>query len=308
MPYRIFITYPFHASDLCYLSGAEHIEIIDGSKWRTEPLDALYLKAKQADLLVFKAHGLDINSFLQRCAHHRPMLDLMKSDKLKVSWSEDSHHLWEAELLHLEYFNTHYVAHSEYLSKFPAGKAVWLPCCFHWYSIDKVLQILRATPEREENDLIYYFVNYKIGDRNRLANIIRNACDAYGLQTLFGRVAGGWDQTLEQIRRTKVVLNISLLGELNQRNFQALVFNKPLLCDRTPDHEKLSINWDSTKFFSRDLSDFGTALGLALRVQKPIRTAPSVLNGHMLTHRFVELFNRELGLRMKMALVEDSCN
>ncbi len=160
---------------------------------------------------------------------------------------------------------------------------------------------MKNPPEMSE-EAIYYYVNYRIGNRTEIALAIKSACDLAGLQTLFGRVAGpNWDSTLEQMRYAKAILNISLLSELNQRNFQALVFNTPLLADHTGDHDRISgLDWSHTYYFKRDLSNFGEALEKALNDTRPVSSAASVLNGHMLTHRFIEIFNRELGLKLAL--------
>jgi len=53
---------------------------------------------------------------------------------------------------------------------------------------------------------------------------------------------------------SKIVFNISLAGDLNMRNFEALLFNRIHISDRIEDQGKLTEDW-SPCFFKRDLSD-----------------------------------------------------
>jgi hypothetical protein len=116
-----------------------------------------------------------------------------------------------------------------------------------------------------------------------------------GVRYHLGPVKSGMNY-MNLILKSRIVLNISLLDDLNIRNFEAWGLNRPMLTNKVPDHDYIKdVDYSSTYFFQRNLSDFGKVLQNALSADKTPDTSISVLNGHMLIHRYIEMINKVLG-------------
>jgi len=214
-----------------------------------------------------------------------------------VLWSFDSHHSFENERKFQKLFDTYFIAHSFYIDKFDDVAVEWLPCCYVRFGIDRLKELrLRSLIERGRRyDIVFPFKSYDIGNRNVIAQKLREYFHEQGLRFFFGPLDSGMPYT-EMILKSQIVLNISLIDDLNIRNFEAWGLNRLLLTNKVYDHDKLkNADFSGTHFFERDLQGFGDVLNNALAQENTMDTAVDVLNHHMLIHRYVEMINKSLG-------------
>jgi hypothetical protein len=95
-------------------------------------------------------------------------------------------------------------------------------------------------------------------------------------------------------------LNLSIMDDLNMRNFESLALNQVMVTNRVSDHAKIDLDYSNTVFFDRfDQKSFAEAMEVAWeKAKSPNRTIDSVINKHMQIHRYVEMFNCELGTEL----------
>lgn len=295
----------FPHRDIRYIENGSTLEIVPFPKLELitdEGMSTLVKKANTADLLIVALFGTDPNVLAR--------LRLERIHTCKALWTFDSHHSYEKERCFQRYFHVYFVAHSPYISKFDDVRAEWVPDCFLRFDIDCLKELrLRSLFERDiKYDVVFPFKSYAVGNRVALAQKLDEYFKKIGVRYYLGPVQSGMAY-MNLILKSRVVLNISLLDDLNIRNFEAWGLNRPLLTNKVPDHDNLrDIDLLSTYFFQRDLSDFSQALQNALSTDNTMDTALDVLSSHMLIHRYVEMINKALGTtyRVKEFCAENS--
>ncbi len=287
----------FPHGDIKYLQRADDLEIVSCPKLELitdSEIDQLTEQAKTADLLIVALFGTNSDA-----------LSRLKLDRIgtrKVLWSFDSHHSCEKEKAFQKYFDTYFLAHSLFLNRFDSIKTEWLPGCYIRFDLDHVKELrLRSLIERDyQYDIVFPFKPYNTGDRIAIVKKIAGYLNKAGLKYYFGPVNSGMPY-MNLILKSRLVLNISLLDDLNIRNFEAWALNRKMLTNKVSDHDKLTnIDYSSTYFFDRCLSDFEQVLNKAYSGKSTIDTSVDVLNNHMLIHRYVEIINKSLGTNYHM--------
>jgi len=282
----------FPLGDLKYIENDGDLDIVTCPKLELitdGEIEVLRSQANDADLLIIALFGTDPDKLSR--------LGLEQIGAKKALWSFDSHHGYEKERLFQKYFDTYFVAHSLYMDKFDDVKIEWLPCCYIRFEMDTLRELrLRSLIEQERKyDIVFPFKPYSLGDRVELTGKLSDCFRRAGIRYHFGPVESGMAYT-NMILKSRLVLNISLLDDLNIRNFEAWSLNRPMLTNKVPDHDKLTeVNYSMTYFFERNLSDFAQALNKALSCDDIEDTSVDVLNNHMLIHRYVEIINKSLG-------------
>jgi len=281
-----------------------------------DQVKSLHKECKNADLLIVNMLGSPTESLLK--------LNLDAIGIPKAFWSYDSHHSADMELKYADKFDRLFIAHSPYLYKFNGFHVEWLPCAFHRYGIDDLIRIgngklpkFDSAPTRFLNwltkhpkdkktiDVAFPHRFYSVGNREKLVTDLCKKMREAGLRVFFNPVQIGWPY-MEVLRRSRVILNLSLLDDLNLRNFEAWGINGVLLTNKVPDHNRIiGINMSHTYFFSRDLSDFDVLLNRALCDEDDIRTSEEILNSHMKIHRYINIINSCLEKKYSVAISGD---
>lgn len=306
--YRVLTNGGFHQEDMKYLEGPVNIEIKAFNQVETDTEELLRM-SDNINLFLLRGNVLQIESFFSRHQNHPDFFRLWnRRDIRKAAWSMDSHHAWPQEIKIQDFFDTYYIAHSEYIEKFAPGKAYWMPCCFEWFPIDKAIELVLQGKKITQflRNIIFHHFNYKpdknlqIEDRCLIAPKILTICNQMGLQSLFGYCGKyGSEELARIIMDSQIVLNISLHSDLNMRTFEALLFNKILLSDYCDDYSKIDLDFTNVFFYKRDISDFQNILKNALSHDSSrINSAANILNKHMKMHRFISIINRELNANL----------
>lgn len=306
-PATVLISGHFSMDDIKYIEDPEDLRIIRYKKLDAiEDIETFLQDAMRSDLVVFGLFGSDLDSFFIKNIHHPAMKDFLNSRHLKkVLWTYDSHHSYAKESKYQGFFNRYYIAHSPYISKFQEVECHWLPCCYSQFGIDQ-LRELSGQSFPLQRELIFPFNLYTIGDRNLVADGIQRILTKRGVKHAFGKFEYGLPYT-KALQESRICLNISLIDDLNIRNFEAWGLNRILLANNVPDFSRISMDLSHTFFFKRDLSDFEEALDAALSHDaKDIKTSEIVLNNHMLIHRYIEIINKELGTGYKVLNVGET--
>lgn len=306
MSTRIFISGGyFHATDFRYLPGAAELEFDAGNPGLTviKDIQDFISRASRADLCIFLTHGVKLERFFKQYGDRSEVREFFANQAVrKVAWSVDAHHLWPAEVAHQQYFDRMYVADTSVMPHYDQAKVAWLPCYYRYLSIDSLIETVRQ-PRRLDRGLVFPHHTYAIGDRNRIARQIKRFCDLKPMDNLFGNV-GLEDTYKEMMLTSRICLNISLLSEVNLRTFEALAYNRVLLADECPDYGRIEADWSSTVFYHRHLGGFADRFDAAAAIApESVNTMPSVVNRHMLSHRYLSIINQELGTGYKMDAV-----
>jgi len=281
----------FPHRDIKYIKDGETLEIVPFPKLELitdEEIESLTKEANTADMLIVALFGTNPEK-LER-------LGLERIHTHKALWTFDSHHCYEKERLFQKYFNTYFVAHSPYIEKFNDVRAEWVPDCFIRFDIDHLKELrLRSLFEKYiKYDVVFPFNPYNIGNRLAMAQMLKEYLQKTGVRYHLGPVKSGMTY-MNMILKSRVVLNISLIDDLNIRNFETWGLNRTLLTNKVPGHDKIKdMDFSSTWFFQRNLSDFGQVLRNALSDDETPDTSISVLNNHMLIHRYIEMINKAL--------------
>lgn len=306
MAYQVFIAGGyFHESDLGYLPGASDLKIDGQYPGLTviQDVDQYFAAANRADLAIFLTHGGKMEKFFSEHGNRKSVKQFFaNSQTRKVMWSVDAHHLWQKEIKYQQYFDRLYVADTSVMKHYDRNKVAWMPCYYRFLSID---DLIVTTGKRRAigRTVIFPHHFYKLGDRNEVASRIQEVCQAKKLSSFFGAIGSETDY-LEAILTTKVCLNVSLLSEVNLRSFEALACNRILLADWGQDYSQIQADWSSTVFYHRNLHSFSERLDQALSIPlEAVTSMRSIVNQHMLTHRYIEIINRESGTNYQMDAV-----
>ena len=294
-PATVLISGHFFEDDLKHIKHIDALNILPYPKLDTiTDIDAFSRDANKSDLVIFALFGSNMDNFFKKHSTHPGIVSLFRNKKIKkVLWSYDSHHSWQNEAKYQNLFDRYYIAHGNYIDRFNDVSCQWLPCCYSQFGIDGLIQLLSHKPAITR-DLVFPHNSYGIGDRDAIAKKAVGILNKLNVKYHFGPLAYGLPYS-KAIQESKICMNISLIDDLNIRNFEAWGLNKILLTNKVPEHDMIDADYSHTYFFDRDLSNFTEALQSALNDScSDINTAGGVLNRHMAIHRYLEVINREL--------------
>ena len=168
----------------------------------------------------------------------------------KIFWSLDSHMLHELEQQVIQYFDYFCVAHSEWINfltssaKLSITKILHIPCSFNLVSTRVLKSSLSEQKKNSKYDIFFPYVFYDESRRNILAFEVFHALKKMNVKFAFGRVTGYSNFLPEKsllfhcLRSSKVVLNLSIAGELNKRIFEAYYARSAIVSNQSVDLEK----------------------------------------------------------------------
>ena len=253
------------------------------------------------DFIKSNIHNSDFRKFLNR------------KDLKKVVWTLDNHiHEFSHDQYVQKFFDRYYVAHQNFTSKLLPDNIKWLPCSFNMTGINELIKITQ-NPARKHFDIVcvyrYFPGHINLNNRNLIASDIYDTLRHYkNLKFCFCCTTYGVEY-LNLLKSAHVVLNISMSGDFNIRNFECAGLNKIMLADKVFDHESVALDYSGSYFFNRDLSNFRATLDRALsNANNDVNTLPNVVNNHMLIHRFLHIINNELGCDYKLNKIDIQIN
>jgi len=283
-------------ADLRLLRPAEYDFVsLPGPDLMTEgDIARLHNEARDASLTI-------ISGGSPRCLE-RLRLESIKTPK--AYWSLDSHRQCRRERNFQHLFEAVFLTHSPHLKFFDPGKTNWLPCPVLRFGTAEALEFLKAGPSAEGQNLDVFFT-YRPGgpgSSEHLAGYLKTLLA--GRKCFFGEPESA-SSYARALQSAKVVLNIPHFDELNAGHFEAWLFNRILLTCPGPDMARVARLPEGTVFFKPDGRDFLARLEQALDLaNRPCHTAPLVLNGHLLIHRYAELINKVLGGRLTVKEIQ----
>lgn len=256
-----------------------------------EDLSSVLRTLAQYDLVVWNLGGVDPSAFIWQLKILGLFSVYANRTYKSVFWTMDSHHMGHREQRAQKYFDHIFVAHSPYLSLFPAHKTTFLPCSYSLTSFSRTSSLLSLESDRTftqaEPSVVSIFSNYAGQSRNFIYFKIAQGLEMVGAKYFFGAARGGsWENQalVETLLGNSIVLNVSLADDLNMRNFEGLALNRILLTNQTPDHEILNTYVENIVYFRRDLSDFREKALEALG-RTPRNISDSFLIEHHITQR-----------------------
>ena len=193
-------------------------------------------------------------------------------------------------------FDRLFVSHYPYIKFFDQSRVDWLPCCFARYGIDRYCSLILEDKgvKNAKYDFVFPFKPYQIGSRNTVAAAIEKKIKNSNTKFYLGEVESG-EPYMKLLQASRVILNVSLTDDLNIRNFEAWAFNRILLTNLTPDHNRIHKLPSNTLFFNRNLNDFELIMDKALKQSvNSVNSSSYVLNNHMQIHRYVQIINQVL--------------
>lgn len=242
------------------------------------------------DLVLIAAFGNCTPYWIERIDKYE---QIFKSIKRVAHWSFDSHHDVNECLLR-KYFTHWLVAHDGYEQN-TGPNTIHLPLCYWQYGYNAYKQLIKNVSY--STDITYHHNRYSIGDREELIQKIIAAINSQNLTYSFDTI-NNWCDYARSIEGCKVGLNISLLNDLNFRNFEVWMANKPLLTNYVKSHDLFPELSSQTTFFERDLSDFEEKLQESLT--KQVDTRKLIIKNHMITQRYLDGINLILGTNYKV--------
>ena len=267
------------------------------------------------DLFIFSREGAVVREAFKKNKDNLLLQKFLSNSHMKkVAWSMDSHHQWPHEVVCQQFFDTYYLAHSNYIDKFEPGKARWLPCALQFDGRrEDVLPYIVGDVPRSYDVVSVYRDYLHIGDRNAAAWMCWKELQEEGRSVFLGqtrqwnpdgtKTAGGINRYYEALRSGKVILNLSIIDDLNMRNLEALLLNQVMVANCVPDHEKLKLDYSNVVFFDKfDVRSFRKAMEEAMKkADNPHKnTMAGVLNHHTMIHRFVTMINEQLGTKLSV--------
>ena len=197
-----------------------------------------------------------------------------------------------------------------HLNNVDGVKFRWLPCAYNITSIDGLVEINKSSI-KQLYDLIciyrYFPKHESLNNRNIVAyETLKIMGEKKNIKYCYCNVPYGVDY-ISALRSSRIVLNISMSGDLNIRNFECIGFNRTMLADKVADHDSIGLDYKNTYFFNSNLFDFRASLDRALEDKSQVKpTFGNIINCHTLMHRYVSIINNEIGLNITLNV--DSIN
>jgi len=298
--YNVLISGNIYHEDIKHIRDSPNVQIRTVNIFdRIKNLKNFLNLCEKQDLVIFRLVGRRPSSFIELLKNENLLDTYVNLKCKKVFWSQDSHHSYPHEVSVQDYFDRCYIAHSKYGKHFDQKKFFYLPCCYTAGSLDDLYEI-SAIEFKKERDIGSFYVQYSIGDRNLVYAKIASILKRQNLSYTFARYYGTneeypYGNLKWGIKTSRVNVNVSLMDDLNIRNFEVIAMNGVLLTNKLDEHGNIDLDYSLTHFYQRDLSDFETKLQESLDDTRRKQTWISIYNGHCLTHRYLTIINNELG-------------
>jgi hypothetical protein len=190
-----------------------------------------------------------------------------------------------------------YVAHSDFYDSKLFPKISHLPCCFAAADLGKIYNFNNHYFQTKY-DLSSSFMLYQGYERNYKYFHIAKILKKNDINFVFGRTSlmnGEISNYLQLMFQSKVILNITLKGELNMRFFESQALNRTVLMDEIKGLESLNLDLRNTFFFKRDLSNFEEVLDQAIS-HKPVPVYEHYLLNHTILNRLFVIIQDLTGM------------
>ena len=165
----------------------------------------------------------------------------------KIFWSLDSHMLHKLERKVIPYFDFFCVAHSEWIkylnieSILCKTKILHIPCSFNLVPVKVLTSSLSRDKKGFDLDVYFPYNFYDGSRRDALAFEVFRALKKMNVRFAFGATTGYSNDIPEKsllfhrLTRSKVILNLSLSGELNKRVFEAYYAKSKIVSNNSKD-------------------------------------------------------------------------
>jgi hypothetical protein len=146
-------------------------------------------------------------------------------------------------------------------------------------------------------DLVFPYTHYFVGDRaQRITAAIRRIramkleikCGIY-----YSSLGDGYVYRCNYhniLASGRVVLNLSIYRDLNQRLFEANLIGATVLSEHQSDHDHLEIDRSNSFFFNPDLSNFDDTMRSAMAHERSASPPLDIRNRHLDIHRLAAFF------------------
>lgn len=247
-------------------------------------------KMFEFDAVLLKLSGEDPNDFIRRIKE-LGLFSKYQTRNFKISfWSQDSHIFFDREAEASTYFDFVISSHSVLFSMHPEITGFQLPCSWTLTTPEE-LENLKLAPTTPGPIALMPFRIYKGFERNYIALKIMLLLKAKKVSYKFAEITGGPNKlpaVVTEMLRSKIIINISLLSELNMRTFEAIALNKILVSDKISDTSRANLNYSNTFFFDRDLSNLESTIDEALNHENFSESRSSVLSHNTMEARLRE--------------------
>jgi len=251
-------------------------------------------KCENEDLVFIAGFGNPCSYWIDNIKFYDPFFSKIK--RLSY-WSFDNHHdIYEKDAR--KHFTDWLVAHTGYENN-TGPNSIHLPVCYFQNSYDQFKNLIKDV--HPSKDIIFHHRKYPIGDRDVLSQKMIQYIEELKLTYDFSPMNGNVEYA-KSLQGCKVGLNISLLNDLNLRNFEVWMANKPLLTNYLPNYEMFPELNKDTIFYNRDLSDFKDKLQESL--EKKVDSRRHIIKHHMLTNRYLEAINLIMNSNFKINFPE----
>lgn len=182
-------------------------------------------------------YDLAIATFFGCGFNELPMSGFLNLKCKKAAWFLDSHAMLSQEISIARHFDVLFIAHSKYIQNFkkqyPNKSVHHLPCGVHRWSIKQM-----GYDDNKRWDMFIAYNSYPVNNniRDKVLNSIKSV--ARNMKNHIGTY--DYTKYLQDYRKAKVGLNMSLFNDFNIRNIECIANGMPLLTNRTPDHEKIT--------------------------------------------------------------------
>lgn len=263
----------------------------------TDEWKEVWSKCDQEDLVLIAGFGTMCSYWIDNIKFYEPYFSKIKR---LAHWSFDNHHDIDEKYAR-KYFTHWLTAHTGY-DEITGPNTIHLPCCYWQNSYINFKNIIKdIVPSK---DVVFHHSRYTTGNRSDLTEKIIGYINDLNLTYDFSYIQGGpyCSQYTKSLEGCKVGLNISLLNDLNLRNFEVWMANKPLLTNYLPNYEMFPDLKEGTVFYNRDLSDFKDKLQESL--EKKVDSRRYIIKNHMLTNRYLEAINLIMNSNFKINFPE----
>lgn len=229
----------------------------------------------------------------------------------RAAWFLDSHvkACRRQELKVAKHFDAIFLTHSEYLPYFRKHKNVhWLPPSLYAttgqndrFALPTLVAHPPVAPTSPAWDVSFIHADWgqphpDYPPRAEVLKRLQPCFDRLGLRCFFGEDRStGFDR----MQDSRICLNLSNAGDVNIRNFEILALGRPLVTDRTPDHDRIAGLSEHCHFFDpNEPETLVTLLENAERLDDPERARRGweyVIGGHTNLHRTLTMIEKLTG-------------
>lgn len=183
------------------------------------------------DMWIIRFSGQNPMDLINLLRFHGLLRKYEKRSFLTLYWSMDSHHMWRMEKKAIPHFDRIMIAHPKYLSRFPPESVSIMLCANTVCSFSKAKALSEYLRRRKQsNDALgpsfaAYFKVYPGFYRNIEYLRIMKSLDEADISCSFAEITTEANQPepyVFALAEADFIVNISLSGDFNMRNFEAL--------------------------------------------------------------------------------------